>query len=95
MKRFLLTVAVLALTVCTAQAGPLGLFGGCGCKSGTSAQRTGPVRKIVQHLRDKRPAATAVANTFHAAVTLVESRPVATAVRSAFGSSCPGGVCPK
>jgi len=86
MKRFLLAATVVALTVASADAG---------CPKSGAAGKTGPVRKFIQHLRDKRPASTAVANTLHAAGAFVESRPVATAVKSAFSaSSCPGGVCP-
>lgn len=92
MRKFLLIAAVLALTVSSAQAGPFGLFGGCKCGQSSGV---GPVRKLIQHVKDKRPVATATANTLHAAGAFVESRPVAMAVRSVVGvSSCPNGQCP-
>lgn len=88
MRKFLLTVAVLALTGSASYAGPFGLFGGCSCGSG----HVGPVRKLIQHVKQHRPIATATANTCHAVGNVIEYRPIVSAIR---GTSCPNGQCPR
>jgi len=89
MKRFFTATTVLALAlfaVGDAQAGPFGLFGNR-CNGGSSAngvQRTGPIRTIIRSIRENHPIRSALANGLHRTATAIESRPIATVIRSAF-----------
>ena len=98
MKRFLLSVAVVALTVSGACAGPFGLFGRgkCHCSQSqcqpTEAKAT-PVRDVVQWVEEKRPVATCVGGVCHAVGNAIESKPVITFVKGGV-SACQNGQCP-
>jgi hypothetical protein len=81
MMRYLLICAVTIGVGAAAQAGPLGIL---------SPRGTGPVRRVVQVIREHRPVATVAAQTVGGVRSLVESRPVAT-----FVGNCANGICPK
>lgn len=93
MRKFLLTVAVVALTGSASYAGPFGLFGRCHCSQSACQPKCGPVEKVVRQVVEARPVATCVGNACHAVGNVIESRPVVTTVRGLVGG-CPNGQCP-
>jgi hypothetical protein len=80
MKRFLMTAAILVTTATMSYAGPLGIL---------SPRGTGPVRQIVQSVRESRPLTSAVSQTVGRVQAIAQAAPLRTAITNCIGGFCP------